>query len=135
MTSANPYQTYVNVQFNTADQGTLILTAYDGALRFCRAAISAMETGDKAAKGDWLNRAFETVGELRRTLRPDVGGEVARHLDQAYAFICRQITLANLSGKREYIDNAVLMLDQMRDAWRLVVKQTREEASAIGINA
>ena len=51
MTNPSPYQTYINVQFNTADQGTLILLAYDGALRFCRAAIACIENQDKLGKG------------------------------------------------------------------------------------
>ena len=125
--SVNPYQSYLNVQYATAGQGTLILMMYDGSLRFCRAAVTAMEENDKAAKGDWLNKAFATVGELRRSLRPDVGGDVAKSLDEAYAFTCRQITLANVSGKREYVDNAITVLEQLRDAWRQIIKQSRQD--------
>jgi len=125
MAGLNPYQTYINVQFETADQGTLILMMYDAAIRFCKAGDQALVDADKAIKGEWLNRAFGVVGELRRTLRPDVGGEVAKQLDAAYAFITRQITLANVTGKREHIENAISVLEQLRDAWRQIVKESR----------
>jgi len=127
--TANPYQAYLNVQFETADQGTLILMTYDGAIRFCRTAIHCMDQEDKNGKGEWLAKAFDVVGELRRSLRPDIGGELAKNLDQLYAFITRQITLANLTGKKEYAETAATMLEQLRDAWRQIVKEQRHKTA------
>jgi len=129
MPGLNPYQSYLNVQFETADQGTLILMSYDAAIRFCKAGDQALSEPDKSIKGEWLNKAFGVVGELRRSLRPDVGGDVAKQLDQAYAFISRQITLANVTGKREHIDNAVNVLEQLREAWRQIVKENRSHST------
>ncbi len=129
MSAPNPYQSYMNVQFETADQGTLILMMYDAAIRFCKAGDQALIDPDKSIKGEWLNKAFGVVGELRRTLRPDVGGEIAKQLDSAYAFVTRQITLANVTGKREYIENAITVLEQLREAWRTIVKESRSQSS------
>ncbi len=129
MSVPNPYQTYMNVQFETADQGTLILMSYDAAIRFCKAGDQALQGADKSVKGEWLNKAFDVVGELRRSLRPDTGGDVAKQLDQAYAFISRQITLANVTSKRDHIENAVIVLEQLRDAWRQIIKETRKQNS------
>ena len=127
--SVNPYQSYLNVQFETADQGSLILMSYDGAIRFCRAGMNCIDSGDRLGKSDWLGKAFELVGELRRSLRPDVGGDVAKSLDQTYSFVNRQITLGNVTGKREYVENAAIVLEQLRDAWRTIIKQQRQQAS------
>lgn len=121
MASFNPYEQYLNVQFQTADQGKLILMAYDGALRYCRLAQSALQEGNKAAKGDALARAYDIVAELRSSLRPDLGGEIAQHLNRAYTFIANQITLANVMNRSEYIGNAILMLEKMREAWQEIV--------------
>ncbi len=129
MTAANPYQNYLNVQFETADQGTLILMLYDAAIRFCKAGDQALLDSENAVKGEWLNKAFGVVGELRRSLRPDVGGDVAKQLDQAYAFITRQITLANVTGKREHIEHAVKVLEDLREAWRQIIKESRSQNS------
>lgn len=131
MAGANPYQNYLSVQFETADQGTLILMTYDAALRLCRAAEQSLAQNDRIAKGDWLGKAFEVVGELRRSLRPGSGGEVARQLDEAYAFVGRQITLANVTSKREYVENAIIVLEQLRDAWRRIVRESRQQTAAV----
>lgn len=128
MPAANPYQNYLNVQFETADQGTLILMSYDAAIRFCKAGDQALLDANGIAKGEWFGRAFDVVGELRRSLRPDAGGEVAKQLDSAYAFISRQITLANVTGKREHAENAIAVLEQLRDAWRQIIKESRRQS-------
>jgi len=133
--TANPYQSYLNVQFETADQGTLILMTYDGAIRFCRAGINCIEQDDRAGKGNWFGKAFEAVGELRRSLRIDAGGDLAKSLDQTYAFVTRQITLANLTGKSEYAENAATVLEQLRDAWRQIIKQQRQATPISNLQA
>lgn len=123
MASSNPYNQYLNVQFGTLDQGRLILMAFDGAIRFCKSAEECMGQGDKLGRGKNLAQAFDTVAELRNSLRPESGGELAEHLNKAYAFISRQITLANVMNRGEYLQNAVVMLENIREAWREVVKQ------------
>ena len=123
MASFNPYNQYLNVQFGTTDQGKLRFMAYDGAIRFCRTAEECIARDDNQGKGMWLTRAFDTVAELRNSLRPEVGGELAEHLNKAYIFINNQITLANVMNRPEYIQNALTMLESLRDAWREVVHQ------------
>jgi len=125
MSSFDPYAQYLDVQFGTSDQGSLILMTYDGAIRFCRSAEQCMTKGDKVGKGEWLSRAFDTVAELRKSLKPDLGGELAEHLNRAYTFIGHQITLANLFDRPEHIHNAVMVLEQMRDSWREIITQQR----------
>src|SRR4030042_4837351 len=117
MASFNPYNQYLNVQFETTNQNKLILMAYDGALRFCRSAETCMKENDRLGKGEWLAKAFETVSELRKSLRLDKGGDVAEHLNNAYAFISKQITMANLMNEAQYLNNAIVMLERMREAW------------------
>ena len=133
MGSFDPYAQYLNVQFSTSEQGTLILMTYDGAIRFCRAAEQCIASGDKAGKGKWLARAFDTVAELRKSLRPEVGGKVVEHLNQAYAFIGHQITMANLYNRPEHIQNAVTVLERLRDTWRDVINRQRRAAATSGV--
>jgi flagellar protein FliS len=131
MPGVNPYKSYLSVQYETADQGTLILMSYDAAIRFCKAASQSIADNDKVAKGDWLQKAFDLVGELRRSLRPDGGAGIAQKLDLGYAYIGRQITLANVTSRPEHIDNALEILEQLRDAWRQIVRQTRHEQAVV----
>lgn len=129
MSGFNPYAQYQKIKYDTADQGNLILKAYDGAIRFCRAGRDCIESDDGVGKGKWLTKAFDVVGELRKSLRPDSGGEVAESLNQAYAFINRQITLANLFNKTEHVDNALLVLSDLRGAWGQVINGERKNTT------
>ena len=133
MATFNPYNQYLNVQFGTADQGTLILMTFDGAIRFCKLAEEMMNNKDKVAKGKWLTQAFDAVSELRKSLRPDVGGDVAGQLDKTYEFICHQITLANVFNNTENLNNALTVLIRMRDTWRKIIQDKRQEAAKAGL--
>lgn len=125
MPGFNPYSQYQKIKYDTSDQGNLILKAYDGAIRFCRAGRECIESGDTTGKGNWLTRAFDVVGELRKCLRPEAGGEVAESLNKAYAFVSHQITMANVFNKVEHLDNALLILTDLRGAWSDVIEQER----------
>lgn len=132
MSSHNPYSEYRKVQFNTADQGGLILMSFDGAIRFCRAAKDCMTDKDNVGKGKWLSKAYDVVAELRKSLRPDVGGEIAESLDKTYAFICRQITLANVLNNPDHLQNALMVLKNLREAWGEIVRKERSKLAMTG---
>jgi len=125
MPAFNPYLQYRDIKYNTADQGVLILTTYDGAIRFCRLAKECLEQGDAAAKGKWLVKAFEVVTELRKSVKPAGNGDIAKHLDEAYTYIGRQLTLANVMNQPEHLNNALRMLESMREAWKEVIHKER----------
>lgn len=130
MSTHNPYAQYRDVKIGTSDQGALILMLYDGAIRFCQGAKDCINEEDKSTeKGRLLLRAYDVVAELRKSLRPVQGGEITDNLDKAYAFINRQITLANVLSKEENLDNALLMLTELRDAWRQVIRKERNSLS------
>lgn len=130
MTTNNPYAQYRNVKINTSDRGALILLLFDGAIRFCQGAKDCINERDQATeKGRLVLKAYDIVAELRKSLRPVQGSELTDELDKTYAFITRQLTLANVLNKEEHLDNALLMLTDLRDAWRQVVRQERETVS------
>ncbi len=128
MASFNPYDQYLNVQFGTADQGTLILMTFDGAIRFCREAEACIEKGDKVGMGEWLTKGFETVSELRKSLRPEIGGEVVEQLSKTYEYIGNQITLANIFNRKEHIENSLVVLERLRETWKEIIQAKRSKA-------
>ncbi len=130
MASFNPYDQYLNIQFGTADQGTLILMTFDGAIRFCNEARECMKKQDDIGKGKWLTQAYDTVAELRKSLKPDVDENLVEQLSKAYEFICHQITLANVLNREEHVGNALTVLEQMRTAWREIIQQQRQKAAS-----
>ncbi|MBM3326383.1 MAG: flagellar export chaperone FliS [Calditrichaeota bacterium] len=130
MASFNPYRAYIDVSYQTADQGALILTSYDAALRFCRAGQECIVKGDKVGKGKWLTKAFDLVGELRRSLRPEGGGEISQALSEAYGFIEGRITRANITSDSSALADAISLLEGMRETWREIVRQNRRQPTA-----
>ena len=132
MAGFNPYAQYQAVQYNTAGQGVLILKTYDAAIRFCQNARECMVQEKANEKGELLTKAFDIVAELRKSLRPESGGEIYTYLERAYEFTCRQITLANVLNNTENLDNALLILTNLRDAWREIVHKERLSVVDIG---
>ncbi|RJP79942.1 MAG: flagellar export chaperone FliS [Candidatus Zixiibacteriota bacterium] len=117
MSQYNPYQTYTQVQVETSDQKKLILMVYDAAARFCREARSAMDRGDVNGKGYAIQRAYDAIAELRKSLNMEAGGEVASSLNKLYAFLGHQLTLANLNNDREVLDSVLTVLTDLRGTW------------------
>lgn len=117
MSHFNPYQNYNQVQIETSDQKQLILMVYDAAARFCREARGAMARGDLQNKGKAIQRAYDCISELRRSLNMEAGGEVAENLNKLYAFLGHQLTIANLNDDTEVIDSVITVLTDLRGTW------------------
>lgn len=116
MTSNNPYQAYQINQVFTVPQEKLVLMLYDGALRFCRQGIMALEKKDYAGVNDNLIRAQEILGELIASLNFDAG-EIARNLYRLYEFMRWHLIQANVKKNVTMIKEVVELLQGLRDAW------------------
>lgn len=128
MTWFDPYKAYNQVQVETADQKKLILMVYDAATRFCREAREAIMTGNAQYKGVAIQKAYDAIAELRKSLDMDRGQEVAASLNKLYAFLGHQLTLANLNNDTEVLDSVITVLMDMRGAW---VTAFEKEAAAV----
>ncbi len=113
----NPYEIYSQVQIETADQKKLILMVYDAATRFCREAREAILSGNVRSKGLAIQKAYDAIAELRKSLNMERGKEVAESLNKLYAFLGHQLTLANLNNDTEVLDSVITVLNDMRDTW------------------
>ncbi len=113
----NPYETYNQVQVETADQKKLILMVYDAATRFCREAREAIASGNVQSKGIAIQKAYDAIAELRKSLDLERGKEVAESLNKLYAFLGHQLTLANLNNDTEMLDSVITVLTDMRQTW------------------
>ncbi|MBU1233932.1 MAG: flagellar export chaperone FliS, partial [Proteobacteria bacterium] len=89
----NPYMNqYQNNQIQTASPEKILIMLYDGAIRFTRQAMQAMDAGDKAVQGERISRAMAIVCEFSNTLDHEIGGEIAADLDALYSFMTRELT-------------------------------------------
>jgi len=119
MSSYNPYETYNMVQIETSDQKQLILMVYDTATRFCQQAREAITSGNVQQKASAIQRAYDAIAELRKSLDMDRGKDIAESLNRLYAFLGHQLTLANLNNDTEVLDSVITVLSDMRQTWVL----------------
>jgi flagellar protein FliS len=125
----NPYQQYQTTQVQTASTGELILLLYDGAVRFLsRAQLALDERRLDAASAD-IVRGQDIILELFAGLDYEQGGELAGSLRDLYLFMYQTLLQANLKKDTTKIQTVIRLLDQVRDAWRTVV---RGPAAAVG---
>ena len=65
---SNPYRQYQKTSITTASREKILLMLYEGAIRFTKQAISAMEDNRVADKGKYISKATAILSELMATL-------------------------------------------------------------------
>lgn len=118
----DPYQSYRQTQVETADQATLLLMLYSGALKFLRQAREAMEDDDFQETNRLLGRVQDILCELMGSLNPDLP-EISGSLFQLYEYMHYQLVQANVKKDPALIDEVTRMLNTLLEAWQVAVKQ------------
>jgi flagellar protein FliS len=68
-----------------------------------------------------VQRAVRIVEEgLRSALNVPAGGELARNLQELYAYLTTRITLANLRNDEAMLEECTRLVEPLRDAWRSI---------------
>ena len=116
MAMGSPDRVYKEYQVHTLSQEKLVLMLYDGALRFCQEAISALGRRDYAQANESLIKAQDILSELMAGVNRDLG-EVAENLYQIYSFIYRYLVRANIKKSQAMVEEATDLLKQIREAW------------------
>ena len=96
----------------------LVMMLLDGALEAINRAKGAIANGDIDGKGRAIRKAVAIVDEgLKSCLNLAEGGELARNLNDLYAFVTTRLTYANLHSSTEALDECVTLLTPVREAW------------------
>ena len=115
---ANQYQKqYRNNQILTASPEKILIMLYDGAIRFCRQAMLAMDTGDKLVQSEKISRTMAIICEFSNSLDHNIGGEIAENLDALYNFMTRELTRASQESDRKALETVDAILSELRGAW------------------
>lgn len=112
----NPYSVYSSVQAQTAPPGTLVVMLYQGAIRFIRSAIEAMEHHDIEGAHHGLVRAQDILAELRTTLDRSAG-PIAERLDAIYVYLGQRLAEANVKKDPAFAQEALNLLTDLLPAW------------------
>ena len=119
-TMARGAEAYYQTHVQSRSPLELVVMLYDGALRFCDQAATAMDAGDMASKATAMSRAFAILAELQNTLNLKDGGDVARQLDALYAHMHDRLVDANIQRSSAPIRDVMRLLTPLRDAWSQV---------------
>jgi flagellar protein FliS len=123
----SPYQKYKNTSIQSASREKLLLMMYEGAIKFTKRAVKAIEEKKIAERCENIGRAFDIVIELNNTLDHKVGGDIAKNLEQLYMFITEQYTKANLTGTKEPLLASLKVLETLYDGWKQAVEKVKKE--------
>ncbi|MCL4760993.1 MAG: flagellar export chaperone FliS, partial [Burkholderiales bacterium] len=94
----------------------LIVMLYDGALDAIAQARGHLAAGRIADKGRALTRAIAIVDEGLRACLDPAGGEIAAHLAELYAYMCRRLLLAGANNDAAALDEVTALLAELRGA-------------------
>ncbi len=117
------YEAYRKTQIQTADQGSLILMCYEGAINFLKKAKKAQAEEDEPARITYLNKAQNIVWELLNSLNYDAG-EIAYNLESLYNYMIRRIVDAEFNKNIEAIDEVISHMTELKEAWEKIIKKT-----------
>jgi flagellar protein FliS len=96
----------------------LITLLFNGALDCMAQAKGALIAKQIEPKCAAITKAVRIVDEgLKAGLDMRAGGELAQHLSDLYGYITMRLTQANLRNDIKALDECVMLLSPIRDAW------------------
>ncbi|HEY9134059.1 MAG TPA: flagellar export chaperone FliS [Dyella sp.] len=103
-----------------ADPHQLTAMLLDGVLDRINQARGHIYHRDVAAKGVAFSKALAILAELRRSLNPEAGGELAGRLAALYEYVTRRLLHAQLNNDLVALDEAARLLTPIRDSWHAI---------------
>lgn len=122
--ATNPY---LKTKILTASPEELRLMLYEGAIRFCRQARSALEKKELELSYNHLVRAQKIVLELSTSLRPEVAPELCDKLNALYIYIYRRLVDANTNHDLAAVDEAIELIEYDKQTWQMLMQQLAKE--------
>lgn len=116
----NAASVYKDNRILTASPAELTLMLYEGAIKFCNIAITAIEKEDIEKANLNIIKAQKIITELRVTL--DFNYATANQFDIVYEYIHRRLVESNIKKDTEILEEALGYIREMRDTWKEVMK-------------
>ncbi|MEQ8315287.1 MAG: flagellar export chaperone FliS [Gammaproteobacteria bacterium] len=80
-------------------------------------ASGAMERGDSAASGTAMSDAIRIVDNLRASLNPAQGGDIAASLGSLYDYIEKRMVMANSKSDQAIIAEVASLITEIKTGW------------------
>lgn len=120
MAAPNAYTQYNNSRIMTASPAELTLMLYEGAIKFCNIAITAVENGDIQKAHINIVKVERIIDYLRQTL--DMKYAVAQDFERIYSYLGQRLVEGNLKKDKEILEEVCMHLRSVRDTWKEVMR-------------
>ena len=120
MALPNAYAQYKNSKVLTASPAELTLMLYEGAIKFCNIAITAIEQKEVEKAHVNIRKAQKIIEHLRVTL--DMKYPVAKDFDEVYNYLLMRLREANIKKDKDIMEEVLKHLRTMRDTWKEVMR-------------
>ncbi|MDY5869639.1 MAG: flagellar export chaperone FliS [Lachnospiraceae bacterium] len=127
MALPNAYAQYNNSKILTASPAELTLMLYEGAIKFCNIAITAVEQKDIQKAHDNIVKTQKIIEHFRVTL--DMKYPVAQDFERVYVYLEQRLVQANMKKDPEILQEVLEHLHTMRDTWKEVMRINREKGA------
>lgn len=114
------YAAYANNKIMTASPAELTLMLYEGAIKFCNIAISAVEANDIGKAHHNIMKVERIIEEFQATLNHKY--PVAKDFDEVYTYLMMRLKEANMKKDKEILEEVLKHLRTMRDTWKEVMR-------------
>ncbi len=121
------YKKYKETSIQSASREKILIMLYEGAIKFTKLAIMAVEKNNVKDKCENIGRAYDIVLELNNTLDHKVGGEVAARLEQLYQYMIEQYIKANTTNDVEALKTVQKLLETLHEGWVQAIQKIKNE--------
>lgn len=119
------YAAYANNKIATASPAELTLMLYDGAIKFCNIAITAIGEKDIEKAHKNIMKVENIIQEFQATLNHKY--PVAKDFDNVYSYLIDRLVQANIKKDAEILQEVLGHLRTMRDTWKEVMRLAHVE--------
>lgn len=124
-TNPNAIAMYMAGNVTQSDPAQIIVLLYEGAIFRIGQAIQEIEKQNTLASGIALYRALAIIGELRKSLNLNEGGEIARNLDRLYLYMHEELVKGHLAKQAQPLERVRTLLTDLNSSWRQVAHQVK----------
>lgn len=118
--TSNAYQIYQNNQVNTSTKEKLIVSLFDGGLKFIRLSMLALNEKNIERTHHYLVRTQDILSELMSSLNFDAG-EIAKNLYSIYEYMHHELVVANTEKDLDKIKNVESLMQELRNTWAEII--------------
>lgn len=127
MALPNAYAQYHNNRVLTAGPAELTLMLYEGAIKFCNMAETAIDQKDIQKAHANIVKVERIIDYLRQTL--DMKYAVAQDFENIYTYLSGRLIEANVKKDKEILEEVNMHLRAVRDNWKEVMRINREKGT------